>query len=81
MSGIPTSMRRLTEDELLAVAGGHRHSGVNVDQNTVNGTQTTTVNGTQVPNGTYTSTSPSLGLPPGTTVTIGTGVSIITQIN
>jgi hypothetical protein len=79
MSGIPTAMRRLTEDELRAVAGGHRHSGVNVDQHTVNGTQTTTVNGTQVPNGTY--TSPSLGLPPGSTVTIGTGTVSIAQIN
>jgi hypothetical protein len=78
MSGIPASMRRLTEDELLAVAGGGS-SGVNVNQNTVNGIQTTTVNGNTVTNGTY--TFPFLGLPPGATVTIGTGTVSVVQIN
>jgi hypothetical protein len=64
-------MRTLTEDELLAVAGGGS-SSVTVVQNTVNGTQTTTVNGTSgVVPGTY--TSPALGLPAGATVIIGSG--------
>jgi hypothetical protein len=65
-------MRTLTEDELLAVAGGDS-SSVTVVQNTVNGTQTTTVNGTpNVVPGTYTMANlPSL--PPGATLIIGSG--------
>jgi hypothetical protein len=71
MSGVPTSMRTLTEDELLAVAGG---GFVDIVQNTVNGTQTTTVNGMPVGIGTF---FPS----PGTIVTIGAGTVSSLQIS
>jgi hypothetical protein len=79
MSGIPTSMRTLTEDELLAVAGGGS-SVVGIVQNAVNGTQTTTVNGASVGFGTFTSANlPSL--PAGTIVTIGPGTVSSLQIS
>ena len=74
MSGIPTSMRTLTADELLAVAGG---GFVDIVQNTVNGIQTTTINGNTVPppgTGTF---FPS----PGTIVTIGAGTVSSLQIS
>ena len=74
MSGIPTSMRTLTENELLAVAGGGS-SFLAIVQNTVNGTQTTTLNGQPVFGiGTF---FPS----PGTVVTIGPGTVSSLQIS
>jgi hypothetical protein len=72
-----TSIRQLTEDEILAVAGG---TSITATSQTVNGVSTYTLNGKTVPAGTYNSqTSPAL--PPGETVVLEPGLTVVSLSN
>jgi hypothetical protein len=64
-----TSIRQLTEDEILAVAGG-----ITATSQTANGVSTFTLNGKTVPAGTY---HPG----PGETVVLEPGLTVVAVSN